>query len=55
MPTFQIFSNGIKVGEMSGADPEGLKKLVDKYYVKDMYTGQGRVLGLLFYSFKVKL
>jgi len=31
MPTFQVFVNGRKVDEMSGANPNGLKALCDKY------------------------
>jgi len=28
MPTFQVYSNGVKVSEMCGADPEKLAALV---------------------------
>ena len=30
MPTFQFYKNGKKVDEMSGADPNKLKELVEK-------------------------
>jgi thioredoxin-like negative regulator of GroEL len=30
MPTFQFYNNGKKVDEMSGADPNKLKELVEK-------------------------
>ncbi|KAJ3522381.1 hypothetical protein NM208_g12882 [Fusarium decemcellulare] len=31
MPTFFIFKDGNKVNEMVGADPAGLKRLIEKY------------------------
>ncbi|CAE8613632.1 unnamed protein product [Polarella glacialis] len=31
MPTFQVYKDGVKVGELSGANEEKLKELLDKY------------------------
>ncbi|WP_031173633.1 thioredoxin [Streptomyces durhamensis] len=30
MPTFLVFKDGVKVGELVGANPEGLKQLVQR-------------------------
>ena len=38
MPTFQIYNDGKKVGQMEGADEQGLRKLIQKHIDGDKVT-----------------
>jgi thioredoxin 1 len=44
MPTFKIFKKGAVVGELKGADPDGLKKLVQEH-AGSKFVGEGNTLG----------
>lgn len=44
MPTFHLYSEGKKVEEIVGANENGLRAMVEKYYTSPTFTGQGRRL-----------
>ena len=44
MPTFKIFKKGAEVGMLRGADPDGLKKLLQEH-AGSKFVGEGQTLG----------
>ena len=45
MPTFQVYSGGLKVAEVVGGDPVALRAMVAKHYISPGFSGKGQTLG----------
>ena len=45
MPTFQVYSGGLKVAELVGGDPVTLRAMVAQHYISPGFSGKGQTLG----------
>ena len=47
LPTYQLYRNGEKLEEMSGAMPAKLVAMLKTHHVKDKKSGPGKLIGLV--------